>query len=65
MFHKAGALAYDPQFIRPPAGYRGADAISYGDGEARPPHGTKGQGQGQGRSRSRAGRRPTFGSSRR
>ena len=30
MFHKAGALKYDPQCIKPPAGYRGADAMDYG-----------------------------------
>ena len=29
MFHKAGALKYDPQCIKPPAGYRGSDAMDY------------------------------------
>jgi hypothetical protein len=28
MFFKAGALgSYDPQIIKPPAGYRGADSV--------------------------------------
>jgi NNP family nitrate/nitrite transporter-like MFS transporter len=29
MFTKAGAVAYDPQRIHPPAGYRGADSLQY------------------------------------
>ena len=29
MFCKAGALKYDPQLIKPPEGYRGADSMDY------------------------------------
>jgi NNP family nitrate/nitrite transporter-like MFS transporter len=29
MFFKAGALKYDPQLIKPPADYRGADSMDY------------------------------------
>ena len=30
---KAGAIKYDPQLIKPPAGYRGADSMNYADAE--------------------------------
>ena len=30
MLFKAGSLPYDPQIIKPPAGYRGADSMNYG-----------------------------------
>ena len=29
MFTKAGALKYDPQLVKPPDGYRGADSMEY------------------------------------
>ena len=29
MFFPAGSLSYDPQRIKPPAGYRGADSLQY------------------------------------
>jgi len=31
MFHAAGKLKYDPQRIKPPANYRGADSMNYED----------------------------------
>ena len=33
MLFKAGAIKYDPQLIKPPAGYRGADSMNYADAE--------------------------------
>ena len=29
MFFKAGGLKFDPQFIKPPAGYKGSDQIDF------------------------------------
>ena len=30
MLFKAGALKYDPQIVKPPADYKGADVMDYG-----------------------------------
>lgn len=36
MFTKAGALKYDPQLIKPPQGYRGADSMDYANATTTP-----------------------------